>query len=183
MGLDGLELIVSIEEHFNIDISEQEACKINTVNDMLHCINDKLSLVEKESIEKQDTLYLFTLAFSELGFHQIDFNAPLQDQLSSTELNVLWVNLKHRTDLQLPDLSKQKGLFSKKSNKALKALSLHQIIDWIIALNYRSLIYPQTSYSVYETSSILSGILINLLYIPFQDIKPNAHFMNDLGLD
>lgn len=42
MGLDGFELIIEIEEHFGITISDAEAQEIVTVGDMLSLINSRV---------------------------------------------------------------------------------------------------------------------------------------------
>lgn len=42
-ALDVIELVMKLEERFNIEISDLEAERMNTVQDAYNCVNEKLS--------------------------------------------------------------------------------------------------------------------------------------------
>ncbi|MDO1451104.1 acyl carrier protein [Rhodocytophaga aerolata] len=49
-SLDAVELIVEVEKHFNIAISDEELEEFVTLQDIVACIETKLSLNEKTSL-------------------------------------------------------------------------------------------------------------------------------------
>lgn len=183
MGLDSLDLVVSIEERFNIEIQEDEACRIKTVGELLLCIKSKLSLSDHENPEHIRIKHHIKDYFSGLHLSQIDHSSPLDKQITSPEKQGLLTYLKTKTRLDIPDLNKKRTLFSYRSNRRLKKLSLNDIITWIMALNSKTLIPEKNTYSAFEVMWILYGFFIHNLGVPFQEIKLQANLANDLGID
>ena len=49
MGLDGVELIMAVEEKFGISISDEEAQRVLTVGDMKRLVRAKLDITDSAS--------------------------------------------------------------------------------------------------------------------------------------
>jgi Phosphopantetheine attachment site len=54
MSLDSVALIVEIENHFGISISDGEAEKISTVQDFIDCVYQKLSIEPEKQLSKDE---------------------------------------------------------------------------------------------------------------------------------
>jgi len=181
MGLESIELLVRIEEVFNIEILEQEACKIKTVGDMTVCIERKVEFQKKRHSVQKEMHLIFQNAWTDLQLKDIHLYALINTLLTPNELDKLWHYIKKHSKLHLPKI-KNKTLLSKKDT-LIQVCNLNQIINWTIALNHQTLINPKALNSSYEIESILNGILINQFHVPYLQINPQAHLINDLGLD
>ena len=65
MGLDVVELIMDIEEGFNIEISDEEACQAVTVEKMYQCVLDKVTLSSGYRCSSQKAFYSLRKALME----------------------------------------------------------------------------------------------------------------------
>ena len=181
MGLESIELLVSVEEVFNIEITEEEACKIHTVNDMVICISKKIDMAQGESEVKKSINTLFKKSTSKLNINNLDLSKLLKDQMNLEELKKMWTFIQQETSLRLPILKQREKV--PLNSESIWNLTLNETIDWIIALNYMVLINPKQILSLYEIQSIIKGILIQHFNIPFNRITPQSRFIYDLGLD
>jgi len=53
MGLDTVELVLSVEQRFAISISDQDAEKVETVGDLVGCVRDKLLAQGRSTPDEQ----------------------------------------------------------------------------------------------------------------------------------
>ena len=58
MGLDGVELVMAVEERFAITISDEEATSIRTVGDLEHLVTTKVAVTDKASCLTQRAFHL-----------------------------------------------------------------------------------------------------------------------------
>lgn len=68
MGLDGLELIMAVEEKFGIDITDEEATKVVTVGDLKRLVTAKLEVAVSDGCLTQRAFHLIRKkAIAEFG--------------------------------------------------------------------------------------------------------------------
>jgi hypothetical protein len=58
MGLDGVELVMAIEEKFGVSISDPEAEKVLTVGDMRRMVHSKLTVTDESTCLTQQAFHL-----------------------------------------------------------------------------------------------------------------------------
>lgn len=179
MGLESIELLVSVEEFFKIEISEQEACRINTIKDLTDCIENKIKFKKSGGSIQNHVSKIFQKAWIELGFSILHMYEPINSILTAKELDKLWNYIKKHHQIKLPQIKAK----ASKNASLIHGSNLNQLIDWTIALNYISLIHPKQIHSLYEIECVTSGILIQQFNVAFSSLHPNAHIKNNLGLD
>jgi acyl carrier protein len=54
MGLDSVELLIRVEQHFAIAIPDYEAAKITTVQDLADCVYTKVTTSSLHPLDKGD---------------------------------------------------------------------------------------------------------------------------------
>lgn len=182
MGLASLELVVSIEEFFNIEISEQEACKVHTLKDMTKCVASKIKMKKSDSLVLSNISLIFQNAWTALKFPSLHLYTPINTQLSAEDVHQLWKYIKEHHSLKLPKIMTKKALLSDEG-ALIHACNLNQIIDWTIAINYQTLFKPKHIRSEYEIERIITGILLLEFGITYEEIHPKADLIYDLGLD
>ncbi len=81
MGLDGVELVMAVEEKFGIAISDEEAQEMRTVGDMYQCVMNKVAISDRASCLTQKAFHLLRRAAREL------FDVPRNQFRPDTQLN------------------------------------------------------------------------------------------------
>lgn len=107
MGLDGVELILAAEESFGIEISDEEAGRVETAGDLCELVRGKVR-------KRQERVCLTSAAFyrvrrgltAVLGVERrsIRPGSVLEELLPRSERRQLWRELAERARLRLPDL-------------------------------------------------------------------------------
>jgi hypothetical protein len=110
MGLDYVELVLAIEERFQIQISDEEAASAGTVGDLYHVVLSKMEPVPGEQPRRCFT----STAFYRLRRGLVDVlgcqrrtvrpSTRLEALLPWTRRRLLWKTLQRRTGLQAPGL-------------------------------------------------------------------------------
>lgn len=190
MGLDSVELIMSIEDYFSINIEDLEAEQIHTVQDFVNCAakhlhitnhddNLKEQLFEKLKAILTQNQSLVDFSLSSPIFNFLDLQDPYQWEHLSTKLGLR---------IQKPVLH-QKIIFGKTIRKILKApyewdrLTVDQFITAIYAYNYEKVIDPKNLQSSYEILIAITGITSDRLGVDIYAIHPHSSFVNDFGVD
>ena len=99
MGLDLLEFVMSIEEHFGIEISDKDAVYLNTHQEVIDYLIKNLKINEKQSLpcETQKAFYRVRRVLIEIARipRQTIFpSARLEELLSQSERQRIWKDLK-----------------------------------------------------------------------------------------
>ncbi len=197
MGLDSVELVMSIEDKFGIRIEDSEAEKIYTVQDFADIV---FSRIIKSPTEKCLTQIVFYRIRKALGIltsieKEIRPDVKILELFTQRELKEKWSQLKTELQLELPyltaldfnpELGSHVKIFGIKTIERTAPVSkgtIRQLVDWIISLNRDKLIDIEKISSKYEVERIICGITEDRIGIPISEIELHHSFVNDLGID
>jgi len=197
MGLDSVELLMSVEDKFGIRIEDSEAEKIYTVQNFVDCVYSKIITNPNEKCLTQIVFYRIRKAFRNLNLteQKIKPETKITELLTQSELKENWHLLKTEIGLDLPklvaldfnpELGSHVKIFGIKTIKRTTPVSsgtMRELVDWTIALNQEKLIDIEKITDKYEVERIVIGIINRNLGIPISEIKLEHSITNDLGID
>ncbi|WP_333474150.1 phosphopantetheine-binding protein [Zunongwangia sp. HRR-M8] len=197
MGLDSVELLMSVEDKFGIQIEDSETEKIYTVQNFVDSVYDKIITDPNEKCLTQIVFYKIRKAFQNLKLtdKEIKPERKISELLTQTKLKEKWYLLKTEIELELPEmvaldfnpnLGSHVKIFGIKTIKRTTPVSsgtIRDLIDWTIALNQEKLIHIENVTSKYEVERIIIGIINRNMGIPISEIKLEHSITNDLGID
>ncbi|WP_405567091.1 phosphopantetheine-binding protein [Polaribacter sp. Asnod6-C07] len=197
MGLDSVELLISVEDKFGIRIEDSEAEKIYTVQNFVDSVYSKIITNLNDKCLTQIVFYRIRKAVRNLKLtdKEIKPDTKITELLSQTELKENWYLLKTEIGLELPELValdfnpklgshvKIFGIKTIKRTTPVSSGTIRELIDWIIALNQEKLIDIKKITNKYEVERIIIGIINRNLGIPISEIKLEHSITNDLGID
>jgi acyl carrier protein len=194
MGLDSVELVVSIEDYFHIRIPNAEAAKINTVQNMVDVVAAQLNINSTDT-KLQDELFAKTTA----GINQVctiadamQLNSLVGEYISLSDKEK-WSNTEKMLGLEIPlppmPHKDHSGLLSF-IKKTLPPpaydpaqINFTQFIAAMGACNYQILIAPFNITNKYEIFIAVSGITAERMGVDYYEIAADKSFSNDLGID
>jgi hypothetical protein len=202
MGLDSVELIVEVEKFFNITIPDNEAEQVFTVEDFAKTVSNHLIFQTTESeifktvFNKIQNYFIHELPY-EIDSFQLE--VPLENLFIYDDKQGIWDKMQEYIELEIPKLSntdlienyhpKSVRFFgitidtSFKKQPILKDKTVKNLVDWIISINYQSLINPQKISNLYEIERAIVGITSEKCGIDVQDIELYHRFTYDLGIN
>ena len=197
MGLDSVELVMSIENKFGIQIEDSEAEKIYTVQDLADIVFNRIIINPTDKCLIQIVFYRIREAIRILtsSKKEIRPDMKISELFTLSELKEKWSQLKTEVGLELPDLvaldfnqklSSHIKIFGIKTIKRTTPVSkgtLRQLVNWTISLNRDKLIEIEEISSKYEVERIICGIIENRIGVPISEIELHHSFTNDLGID
>ncbi|QSS96670.1 phosphopantetheine-binding protein [Psychroflexus sp. ALD_RP9] len=197
MGLDSVELLMSVEDKFGIRIEDSEAEKIYTVQNFVDSVYSKIITNPNEKCLTQIVFYRIRKAVRNLKLtdKEIKPGTKITELLSQTELKEKWHLLKTEIGLELPELValdfnpelgshvKIFGIKTIKRTTPVSSGTIRELIDWTIALNEEKLIDIEKITNKYEVERIIIGIINKNMGIPISEIKLEHSITNDLGID
>jgi hypothetical protein len=133
MGMDSVELVLAVEEAFDITIGDEEATNIRTVGELLDVIMGKLQSSERSMCESQRSFHVLRRSAQEAfnaSRKQFRPNAKLEDVVPITDRRLVWFRWKSQAgaanwpELVLPE-SLSLGLF-------LGSLAIAVVVTWSI---------------------------------------------------
>jgi hypothetical protein len=197
MGLDSVELIMSIEDQFGIAIPDAECETIATVQQAVDSVFEKIKIHPNNKCLSQIVFYRIRKALEQFGNDkkEITPNTKMSDVLSETNLAYDWRRLEVKLQLKIPDLVDLD--LDKTLNKEVKFLgfkifdrtepvaenTLRKFIDWIVSMNFDKLISIEDISSKYEVERIICGIVETSVGVPVSEIELHHSFTSDLGID
>jgi acyl carrier protein len=107
MGLDGVELVMTIEDKFNIKISDQEACQSDTVGKLYQCVLDKIGVSSGNRCSSQQAFYRLRKALKEsLCVEEIVIKPKTNTELifPENERKMLWSRMSTNVSYKFPEL-------------------------------------------------------------------------------
>lgn len=196
MGLDSVELLMELEDTFDIEISNLEAEKVKTVEDSVETFYPKIALEIRKDCLAQAVFYQVRKAFVGLGKNKkiISPATKLTDLINASNITQEWSGLSDQLHLQLPklvklDIDKSKDreikFFGQKIYERPRPITdrdVRKLIDWIVSLNYNKLIDTKRISSRYEVERIVMGVTCEKMGIPINQIELSSSFNYDLGI-
>ena len=198
MGLDSVDLLVTVERKFKIEIPDQESERINTVQEFANSVFDKINIatINEESIKENVFLRLIK-CLNQLGIScsPLDGNILIKDLFITSHLHDLWTRLQFSLELFLPALSdndidpnldthvKILGFKTIKRNQPITSGTLNQLVDWIISINFESLINFNSISNLYEIERTICVLINRNIGIPINEIEMHHSLNADLGID
>lgn len=197
MGLDSVELVMSIEDKFGIIIEKNEAESIFTVQDFVDVVYSKILVNPTKQCLSQIIFYRIRNAFYnlELCNFEITPKTLISDLLDLEELKTNWSLLESNIKLKLPELValdfnpnldshvKIFGIKTIKRNTPVTLGTIRQLVDWTISINFDELIDIRKITNKYEVERVVSGIISENIGIPISEIKLEHTITYDLGID
>jgi acyl carrier protein len=197
MGLDTIELVFSIEKHFDISITNQDAEKIFTVQDFADLVFTKVTRNPTEKCRSQMLFYKFRNYFVDrLGMprNEITPAARIKD-IIGVNAQGIWTELERHLNVKLPELSildsqptKEKEvrnfgfrLWTKKAPMLIATLG--DLVSWTLAMNYDKLIDARRIFNKEDVERTILGIVSESSGIPVDEIKMWHSITDDLGMD
>ncbi|WP_139959924.1 acyl carrier protein [Flavicella sediminum] len=197
MGLDSVELAMSLEKVFNIQIPGPEWGKISTIEEISEAFYAKMIL---EPSDKNISLSIFNkvkniIKYLEINQITITSQTKVKDIFPIESLQKKWNELESKLELKLPKLVEMDfdsnlksyimvfGFKTIKRKQPVTKGTMKQLIDWIISLNYKKIIDLNKVTSKYEIQRIVIGVTSEKIGIPVNEIELRHSITNDLGVD
>lgn len=197
MGLDSIALIVAIEAQFGIEIPNAECKMIDTVEEIVTCVYEKIKIQPNQKCISQIVFYRLRKALEQFGNDKnvITPNTKMSDLLSEKNLASNWKKLALKLQLKIPELvdldlnktlNKEVKFFGIKMfdrTEPIAENTLRKFTDWIISMNFDKLISIENISDKYEIERIVCAVVEDNTGIPISEIKLHHSLTNDLGID
>jgi acyl carrier protein len=196
MGLDSVDLIITFEQKFKIEIPDQAAEGIGTIGQMATWLYQHLPLHPPERDLEGEILARLDQAFSQLGLPPVrDPTARLVDLLPPEGITTTWQALPTALGLALPTLNdidlkkspqiwlRRLGLPPWRPKRGVLASTVAELAQHICVLNYHQLIDFDRFSSQYEIMVAVMGITHELCGVEPSEMHRDSSFTNDLGID
>ncbi len=195
MGLDSVELIVTVEKTFKIDIPDQECEQIYTVQDLINAVTKRISHQNNTRKELLFNRIKNAILETTSSTATIGLKTPIMDVFKLSNLAFQWKDLERSLQLTLPELVpldfndkldthvKVLGLKIFKRKSPITKGNIGELIDWIISLNYQKIIDISGLISEYDIQRIVIGIVSDCIGLPVNEIELHHAMTTDLGID
>ena len=195
MGLDSVELLMQMEEYFNIHIPNAEAETISTVKKMVDCIAKHLNVT---SVDRKLYDWLYQKLESALMKLQLITTSLQPDsfifQLLQPNEHQQWQALEQLLELGIPrpqvSMPKQKKFVASIINAIgwspfydSQTITVEQFITAICAHNSQALINPNHIDNLYEIYVAVVAITVEKIGVDVYEVTPYKSFTDDLGID
>jgi len=187
MGLDSVELLMSFENYFSIEVSDIEAEKIRTVKEMIDSVARHRQIQSDNYDLREKVLLLFKKHLSVKENEFVFIQYPAADKQ-------FWKELEMEVALTIPlptlALEDKKSLVDKlfssiawKPRYEWKEIGLMRFCEVVCFANYQKLVNPQEITSKFEIYTAIAGITEDKIGLDFYEIFPNKTFADDFGID
>jgi acyl carrier protein len=161
MGLDAVELIMAVEEAFDIQIPDREAEKLSTVGQMYAFVVNKLAFNELPRCQSSAVFYQARRALMDLHGvprRSVSPSTRMDSLLPSSSRRSDWQRLSRTMEAQLPQLEPPRwmGLLSAGRGAAL-----------LIACAAAYFVYPVSTAVIFTLGSALLIFMANQAMAPF----------------
>lgn len=197
MGLDSVELVMTVEEKFGIRIPDAECEKIYTVQDFADAVYSKITKYPAENCLSQTIFYKIREAVKSIKPTNdlITPESKIKEVIGMDGLRAKWGEIEKLIELKIPGLVtmdfnenldthlKIFGVRTIKRTQPVTKSNLGQLTNWIISLNSEQLIDINKITCKYEVERIISGIINERIGIPINEIELKHSITKDLGVD
>ncbi len=182
MGLDGVELLLAIEEEFSVEIPDHDAEQINTVGQIFEWLKKRVATGDPVECLTQRIFYKLRKALMKnyrLARNDITPDTKLSDIIPLKEMEESWPFLQLFIELELPAIKNENGYFGYKVNK--KTITVRGLIYDIIQKNY-AVLSPKLE-SEEEIWNRLVEVFVRQLNVRPDEVRYDASITSDLGVD
>ncbi|NME71605.1 acyl carrier protein [Flammeovirga aprica] len=196
MGLDTVELLMTVEELFDIRISDKEAETIYTVGEFAQSVYEKANLSDSQN-------HIFETVLSDIieAFEKIDSTKILRpdtiiiDALPNKHLGKEWSQLQKLSSYSIPNLAKIDLNPSIEKTKTFLGFTLYveqepltkgtirDLVDWVISIHYKEFLPIEKIASLYEVERVICGVLNEYYGVEINEIRMDSNIVKDLGID
>jgi acyl carrier protein len=179
--LDGVELIIAIEEEFGIEIPNRDAEKMTTVGEAYQFIRIKLSGRTPAECLSQRLFYKLRKSLIKvLGLrrHEIYPDTRLGEIMDLQDLEEGWPYVELCTELNLPDLKMPTRFFAWRREDRM--LTMRQLVGAMVAINGDKLFEEANDDD--KIWSRLKSVILRQLNVDPSEVRPEASFARDLGV-
>jgi acyl carrier protein len=192
MGLDTVELLMSFERYFSLEVPNATAETIYTVGDIATWLSQQLGVAGLRQSAVRATVAGQLL--KELSSSCSEATPLCQLLPDADALKTCRHTLREHAGLILPPLSPLRAepvtpsLWERLAGQALPSTphwytrTLAELIDWVIAFNYDTLLVRPLA-SQYEVEQAVIGLTSDQSGVPVEEIRLQSSFTNDLGMD
>jgi acyl carrier protein len=195
MGLDSVELIVEIENHFSISIPDSEAEKAYTVGKLVDCVAHILEIKSYDFTLRDKTFSLLKTELLNLNNNLNDFtiSSKVIDSLDIQD-KLLILAIESKLNLKLPGI-----YFKPEKNKSIlgyvkswltviddidfNKITWKKFIDITLAKNLNSGTLKIEYKSKYEIYIAIMRITVDKIGVEYSEIGIEKMFADDLGID
>ncbi len=179
MAIDGIELVMAMEEEFDILLPDDDLNKMRTVGDLYELIKPRLQSATFDICLSHHMFNKVRRAMMNI-YHlkriQIKASIKLLDLIPEKDLKEGWPYLQLFEDLKIPEL-KFKKLFSGWS----KDTTIADLVRMLMVTSGEDyLVMPGTDDDIWIR---YVKVIQKQLNIPIVEIRSNARFAKDLGVN
>lgn len=180
-GLDGVELIMAIEEEFGLEISDEDSQKMFSVADTFEYLKMKLNSTPARDCLSQRIFYKLRRAL--INNYRVNRNSIVPDTklneiLSVQDIESGWPYLELFVELKTPDFKKANEIMGFKLKD--KMLTIRELVSALISLNPDAFTAEEIN-SDQEVWRRLVNVIVSQVGVPREKVIPSASFAQDLG--
>ena len=115
MGLDGVELLMEIEESFGVEISDLEACNALTVDQLYQLVYQKCQTQTHDSCPTRKAFYQLRKILSDnlkINKHEIRPKTKTETITKIVKTKDIWNCLRDKTGYRFPNLKLPRWLYN-----------------------------------------------------------------------
>lgn len=180
-GLDGVELIMAIEEEFGIAIKDRHAEELYTVGLTYNYLQTRLKEATLDSCLTQKIFYKLRRAIVanyKLSRHAIDLDTPLDKLITYEELESGWPYLQLHSELEIPPFEQIQQCFGLRFK--LQTLTMRQLVQQFVALNSGT-IFGEVSFDD-QIWQRLVKVIVAQTNCKIEEVTLDAYYGKDLGI-
>lgn len=195
MGLDSVELLMEMENYFGISISDSEAEKIYTVQQMVDTVARIKNITDdstglRDAVLERVNKALIKLAIISQPLH----SAECISAYLAPEKTAEWSEFVKELQLEIPRPNSTKRSDSSIINKIKEVFHWSPMYDWhsltvsqfvyaICAMNYEVLLPNGLISTKDEIYIAVVAITVSKIGVEYYEISPEKSFTSDLGID
>lgn len=181
MGLEGIEILVEVENCFGIEIEDSESVKLFTVGNLVDCVWGKVNDVDSEVCLTQILFFKLRTFFCKqlnIEFNLFKPDSFISEFLAKEKLDDFSLKLESFLKLNIPSINYGNKTFLFFENSPN---TIHHLVDGIIRINIKTL---DLNYGLNKkaVSSIIISVIHLVTGIPSKTINSSSRFGNDLGI-
>ena len=181
MGLDSVEIVVEVENCFGIEIQDEDAANMRTVQHMVDYVWDRIEHKDAKACLTQILFFRLRKFFCEnLNIKPALFTPTghFTEIGNKKQFDALWAKLEEELKLDIPNIYTGERIllvFKVQSD------TVQDLIESIIYTNIKEL---GDEYSITKSTvfSVVASITHSIVGAPRKDIVPSAEFVKDLGV-
>jgi len=194
MGLDTVELVMDVEETFEVKISDEAAQRIVTVGELFECVVNQLELAVAGKCLSAATFYEIRSSFQKVGIEErFGPSTRLSEVLPMRKRRSRWTELAEMSKLKLPALRRPLWVVVL-NTLATVAASVYCYVSmgieepWLVsmsesvlALNFSEIMSKHGAMGRNDVWVVLRSLIVDNLGVEVDEVVPEADFVKDLG--